>query len=47
MLESITRYGGTGVVGRWRVPGFVVHLLKGRGYGVKKAKAVVEGRAKA
>jgi NADH dehydrogenase FAD-containing subunit len=41
VLVPITRYGGTGVVRGWRVPGFVVYLLKGRGYGVKKAKDVV------
>lgn len=38
----ITRYGGAGVVRGWKVPGFVVHPLKRRGYGVKKAKDVVE-----
>jgi NADH dehydrogenase FAD-containing subunit len=42
ILLPITKYGGTGVFRNWRVPGLVVYLLKGRDYGVKKAKEVVE-----
>ncbi|KAF2800365.1 FAD/NAD(P)-binding domain-containing protein [Melanomma pulvis-pyrius CBS 109.77] len=44
-LLPITRFGGAGTVRGWRVPGFVVWMLKGWDYGVGRAKEVVEGRA--
>lgn len=40
-LCPITRFGGVGVLLGYRVPSFMVFLLKGRDYRVHKAKAVV------
>ncbi|KAF2702836.1 FAD/NAD(P)-binding domain-containing protein [Pleomassaria siparia CBS 279.74] len=42
VLMPITRFGGTGVVRGWRVPGWVVYVLKGRDYAVSKARSAVE-----
>ena len=41
VIVPITRFGGTGVVRGWRVPGCVVWLMKGRDYGAGRAKDVV------
>ncbi|KAJ9659559.1 hypothetical protein H2201_007308 [Coniosporium apollinis] len=41
-LIPITRRGGVGVIFDVRVPSPLVHWLKGRDYGVRRARAVVE-----
>jgi len=41
-LIPITRRGGVGVIYGHKLPSFMVHLMKGRDYGIKKAKGVVE-----
>lgn len=41
-LIPITRRGGVGVIYGHRLPSLMVHLMKGRDYGIKKAKGVVE-----
>ncbi|KAF2427541.1 FAD/NAD(P)-binding domain-containing protein [Tothia fuscella] len=40
-LLPITRFGGVGVIFGHRIPSFLVHLMKGKDYGFKKARSTV------
>lgn len=43
-LCPVTRFGGVGILTGVRLPGWVVHVMKGRDYRVRKAgRVVVDG----